>query len=162
MREELVKLLEDASKFHYKELWLEEDSPKERDILELFAFGNIRDVSNNMQLTPLMIAKLQKLTIISLSEYYRELPYELIRRECKIEDVWDVEEYLIQLREVFQVELDSVRQIATIVEWFDCRDVYAGEKDLKIVKNVKTSKETLLEGLKRWRSRLRNDILDCK
>lgn len=162
MREELVKLLEDPPKFHYKELWLEENNLKESEVLELFAFGNIRDVTDDMQLTALMIAKVQKLTIISLSEYYRELPYELIKRECKIDDVWDVEEYLIQLRDVFQVELDSVRQIATIVKWFDCRDVYAGEKDLKIVKNVKTTKKTLLQDLKRWKSKLRNDILDCK
>lgn len=159
MNESLLKALEDPQRFHYKDLWLKENNPNDRVILELFAFGKIEDAPRNMVMTTLMLQKLQKLTIISLSEQYRELSYDLIQTQCGIADIIVIEEYLIQLQDIFQVKLNSVLQSATIVKWFDCRDVYSGERELQLVKSLTVDRSTLIRDLKRWKLKLQNEIL---
>lgn len=159
MDAQLISWLEDPQRFHYKDLWLAEENPARRDVLELFAFGTLQDAPSGMELTTPMVTKLQKLTIISLSEHFRELSYVEIQRKCHIDEIGTLEELLIQLRTFFEVRLDSVRQVATIGRLYDCRDVYADERPLQVVKNLPTTSDTLLQDLRRWKRKLQVEIL---
>ncbi len=106
MREETIKSLEDPYKYHYKEEWLNTKDPDEQQLFEIFAFGNIKDLPENIILTSLMRSKLEKLTLVTLSEIYNELSYELIKEECQIEDDGIIESHLIQLQNIFKAEMD--------------------------------------------------------
>lgn len=155
----LVNALEDPSRYHYKDLWLEETDPERRKALELFAFGTVQHIDKSIPLTTPMLRKLQKLTIVSLSERLREIPYELIRQECGINDTATIEECLIQLREFFEVQLDSPAQQATILRWYDCRDVYGGERPLVVVPEPATTSASLLKDLESWHRKLQLEIV---
>ncbi|CCF56904.1 hypothetical protein KAFR_0B06080 [Kazachstania africana CBS 2517] len=157
----LVEILEDPHTFHFKQEWLDSTDTETRTLLEIFSFGTIKDLTDDLrkEMSPAMIAKLQKLTIISLSEQCRVLTYETIANECLIDNMNDVENFLIQLQGFFRVRLDSVERVAKITDWFDCRDVYANERDLYRVHNLQISKESLIQDLKKWKSKLTQDIL---
>ncbi|QLL31910.1 hypothetical protein HG536_0C00770 [Torulaspora globosa] len=159
MDRSFVELLESPQRFHYKELWLQETDPLRRKVLELFAFGTVQHIQEDIPMTAGMLRKLQQLSIISLSERLRELPYGLIEQECGIRDTGTIEESLIRLRAVFEVRLDSPAQLATIERWFDCRDVYGGERELLIVPPPPTTRESLIQDLQRWHRKLHTDIL---
>ena len=154
----VVELLEDPQKFHFKREWLcAREATQEEALLELFSFGTIRNISSHMVLTPLMLVKLQKLTIISLSQRYREIPYSRIAKECQIYDICLIEQYFIELQSFFKVRLDSVSEVATVIECYDCRDVYAGEKPLTVLSPCTLAGYTrsqLIDRLERWRSRV--------
>ncbi|AQZ11389.1 CSN9 (YDR179C) [Zygosaccharomyces parabailii] len=147
----VIKELEDPARFYYKDLWLRETNTNIARLLELFSFGEMKDVGS-IALTPLMREKLQKLTIISLSEKYRELPYDLIESQAQLDELL-VEPYLMQLRHFFQAKLDPVRRVAVILHWHDCRDVYNGEKPLQLV-NPTVTALTLRSSLVEWQSLL--------
>lgn len=161
---ELAEAIEDPCRFHYKDLWLQERNLEQRNLLELFAFGSLDDMNARIatQLTQDMIMKLRKQTMISLSEHYQEIHYDLIRQKCQVDSSHDIETMLIQLRDVFLVELDSVRQVVTITEHYDCRDVYSHERELNVVQaaNV-TTKDKIREDLLAWKRKLLKDILDA-
>lgn len=159
MDEQLIQALEDPTKLHYKELWLAEEDQLRRNVLELFAFGTLKDKPDDMTLTSLMQKKLQKLSIVSLSELRRELTYTEIQHECQISDIGTLEELLIELRHFFEVKLDSVRQVATIGRLYDCREVYCNEQPLQLVQTLPTTKQSLLQDLHRWKDKLQTDII---
>lgn len=151
----IIQKLEDPSIFHYKDLWLKETNDERVSILEIFAFGVISD-SKGIELSPRMRQKLQKLTIVTLSERYRELSYELIRSEAQLDSLLQVEPYLIQLRTFFEVKLDPVRKIAHVGRCYDCRDVYNNEKPLQIVEPRVTG-STLRDSLVQWKNSVNNE-----
>lgn len=150
----IIQELEDPSKFHYKDLWLREDDDKSLLLLEIFSFGVMNDIKG-IELSAKMKKKLQKLTIVSLSEVYGELPYELIKSEAQLDSLQQVELYLIQLRQFFDVKLDPVRKFAYINHYHDCRDVYNNEKPLKVIKPRVTG-ITLRESLIQWKYSVSN------
>lgn len=150
----IVQKLEDPSIFHYKDLWLKETDNDSLLVLEIFAFGVMSD-SKGIQLSPRMRQKLQKLTIVTLSERYRELTYDLIQAEAQLDSLLQVELSLIQLREFFDVKLDPVRKVAHIGRCHDCRDVYNNEKPLQMV-NPGVTGSTLRESLAQWRNSVNN------
>ncbi|SMN19856.1 similar to Saccharomyces cerevisiae YDR179C CSN9 Subunit of the Cop9 signalosome [Maudiozyma saulgeensis] len=153
-------ILEDPSKFHYKQEWLESDTLESRDIFELFSFGTIEDVPLNLRLSPEMLKKLQLLTIVSLVQTHRELSYTFIMEQCKIFSIDTIERYLIELRPFFKVTLDSVRQVAQINTLLDCRDVYDNEIPLQYVSIPRENKTQLIEKLKHWQNKLTGQIKD--
>lgn len=150
----IIQKLEDPSVFHYKDLWLRETDNARLLILEIFAFGVVKD-SKGIKLSPKMRQKLQKLTIVTLSEGQRELTYELIQSEAQLDSFLQVELYLIQLRHFFEVKLDPVRKVAHIGHFHDCRDVYNNEKPLQVVKPRITG-STLRDSLAQWRNSINN------
>ncbi|CAR26891.1 hypothetical protein ZYGR_0I01630 [Zygosaccharomyces rouxii] len=150
----IVRQLEDPSIFHYKDLWLKETDNDRLLVLEIFAFGVMSD-SKGIELSPGMRQKLQKLTIVTLSETHRELTYELIQSEARLDSSLQAELYLIQLRQFFEVKLDPVRKVAHIGRCYDCRDVYNQEKPLKAVKPRVTG-STLRDSLVQWRNSVNN------
>lgn len=159
MDQSFVELLESPHRFHYKELWLQETNPLRRRVLELFAFGTVQYIPKDIPLTAAMLRKLQQLSIVSLSERLRELPYGLIEQQCGISDAAAVEESLMQLRGFFEVRLDSPARLATIERWLDCRDVYGGERELLVVPQPATTRDSLVEDLQAWHRKLHADIL---
>ncbi|QLQ82318.1 hypothetical protein HG537_0H00790 [Torulaspora globosa] len=154
-----IQLLESPQRFHYKDLWLQETDPLRRKVLELFTFGTIQHIRDDTPMTAGMLRKLQQLSIVSLSERLRELPYGLIEQECGIRDDDTVEQQLMQLREFFEVRLDSPARLATIDRWFDCRDVYGGERELLIVPRPSTNRDSLIQDLESWHRKLHTEIL---
>lgn len=160
MREETIKSLEDPYKYHYKEEWLNTKDPDEQQFFEIFAFGNIKDLPENIILTSLMRSKLEKLTLVTLSEIYNELSYELIKEECQIEDDGIIESHLIQLQNIFKAEMDSVSKSMKFSRRFDCRDVYCHEKELTIIENPRVTKEYLVQNLRSWETKLKQNILE--
>lgn len=127
MRDEVIRALEEPHKYHYKAEWLESKDLGERRLFEIFAFGNIKDVPAGITLTSSMRSKLEKLTLITLSETHNELTYENIRQQCQIEDNSIIENHLIQLQDIFKVQIDSVNLSVVFLKRLDCRDVYCNE-----------------------------------
>ncbi|CCD22272.1 Csn9p NDAI_0A01140 [Naumovozyma dairenensis CBS 421] len=163
----LKEALEDPQKYHYKQEWLSSDFESTRELLEIFAFGTVNDLTNlkfskREDLTSSMIDKLRKLTIISLSAKYRYISYDFIRKECEMDSSNDIEEYLIQLQDFFQMEIDSVGQQVRIIRCFDSRDVYANELPLiNLGKDTPTTtKDELLQSLHKWKLKLLCQITD--
>ncbi|CAI4038055.1 hypothetical protein SMKI_04G3940 [Saccharomyces mikatae IFO 1815] len=160
MREEIIKTLEDFHKYHYKEEWLNSKDLDERQLLEIFAFGNVEDLPKNIRLTPPMRSKLERLTLITLSEKYNELSYEMVRQECQIEDNGIIEGHLIELQDILKAEMDSVNEFIKILNRFDCRDVYCCERELIVVKKPRVTKEYLVHNLHSWEINLKQNILE--
>ena len=153
---EIISLLEKPYLYHYKQQWLSSTNEIERKYLELFTFGTIRHLyRNEFQLTSPMYEKLQKLTIISLSEQHCEMQYDLVEQECKLRDSDQLEHYLIELQDIIHFKLDPIEKHVTIIKMFDCRDVYAYEHPLLVVNDLKVSNESLLRDLQRWKQKLK-------
>ncbi|QHS72386.1 Csn9p [Saccharomyces paradoxus] len=160
VKEEIIKAIEDPRKYHYKKEWLNSKDLDERQLFEIFAFGNIKDLPENIILTSLMRSKLEKLTLVSLSEIYNELSYELVRKECQIEDDSIIESHLIQLQGILKAEMDSVNKSMKFSKRFDCRDVYCHERELTVIENPRVTKEYLLHNLRSWETKLKQNILE--
>ncbi|CCC68397.1 hypothetical protein NCAS_0B03130 [Naumovozyma castellii] len=167
MNENLQYLLEDPTRFHYKEYWLKSSTEGEREILELFSFGTISELDDlhfnkGIVWTPNLIEKLNKLTLISMSEESTKWTYDEIFQRCKINDINTIERYLIQLQAFFEVEINSVEQTISIVKYFDCRDVYGGELPLMILtdEKLRNTKDQLVKDLERWKTKLLTQILE--
>ncbi|CAI4058411.1 Csn9p SKDI_04G4000 [Saccharomyces kudriavzevii IFO 1802] len=160
MRDEIIRTLEEPHKYHYKAEWLNNNDPNERQLLEIFAFGNIKDLPESITLTSLMRSKLEKLTLITLSEIYNELGYEIVRQECQIEDNGIIETHLIQLQDIFKVEMDSVHKSIKFLKRFDCRDVYCNEQELTVIANPRVTKEYLINSLRDWETKLTQNIME--
>ncbi|CAB4253939.1 similar to Saccharomyces cerevisiae YDR179C CSN9 Subunit of the Cop9 signalosome, which is required for deneddylation, or removal of the ubiquitin- like protein Rub1p from Cdc53p (cullin) [Maudiozyma barnettii] len=152
--------IEDPTRFHYKQEWLESTEPGTENIFELFSFGTIKDIQPQLNLTPAMFKKLQLLTIVSMVQTQRELSYTYIMEQCKIFSTDIVERYLIELRLFFKVKLDSIRQAAQILSIYDCRDVYDNEKPLQYVCIPRDNKDQIIEKLKQWHGKLTGQIKD--
>lgn len=160
MKEEIIKALEDPRKYHYKKEWLNCKDPDEQQLFEIFAFGNIKDLPENIILTSLMRSKLEKLTLVTLSEIYNELSYELVRQECQIEDDSIIESHLIQLQGILKAEMDSVNKSMKFSKRFDCRDVYCHERELTVIETPRVTKEYLVHNLRSWETKLKQNILE--
>ncbi|KAG0666037.1 COP9 signalosome complex subunit 9 [Maudiozyma exigua] len=154
--------LENPSKFHYKKEWIESTIPEEQTIYELYAFGTIADIpaTVRLSLTVQMIKKLQLLTIISLAQQQGEISYNHIMSQCEIDSMDTIERYMIELRQVFQIKLDSVRQIVKVINLYDCRDIYDNERPLMFVAIPKFNKTALVEKLEQWKGKLTQQIQD--
>lgn len=154
--------IENPSKFHYKKDWLESTTPDVQNIYELYTFGTMADVPVEVRssLTAEMIKKLKLLTIISLTQIYRYIPYNLIMSRCEIDSVDTIERYMVELRDFFKIKLDSVRQVVTIVNLYDCRDIYDHERPLNFVSVPKYNKATLIDKLEQWKGKLTQQIQD--
>lgn len=154
--------IDDPSKFHYKKEWLESSTPDAQNIYELYTFGTISDIPTKLRpsLTSGMIKKLQLLTIISLAEIHRDIPYRLIMSKCEIDSVDTIERYLVELRTIFKIKLDSVEQVVKIVNLYDCRDIYDNERPLNFVTAPKSNKTALVDKLEQWKGKLTQQIQD--
>lgn len=154
--------LENPSKFHYKKEWIESTTHEEQTIYELYAFGIIADIPATIQplLTVEMIKKLQLLTIISLAQQQREISYNHLMSQCEIDSMDTIERYMIELRQFFQMKLDSVRQVVKIINLYDCRDIYDNERPLMFVNIPKSNKTSLIEKLEQWKGKLTQQIQD--
>lgn len=162
MEKKLQEILEDPSIFHFKRYWLEAPlGSLEERLLAVFSFGTICDVSLvPFELGPLMIEKLRKLTIISLAMENRNLTYSTLLRQCGMDDISLLEEYLVTLQPIVKTKMDQVEQNIIIVECLDGRDVYCNEKPLPTLKEMPCTREYLISGLQQWKLKLQNDILE--
>ncbi|GMM57920.1 Csn9 protein [Maudiozyma humilis] len=158
VREAVIMKLEDPSRFHYKQDWLEVQDDELNMLFELFTFGTTRDVPNALILSPLMLKKLQLLTIVSLAQLERELTYSKIMETCLITSIDILERYMIELRNFFTVKLDPVRHVARITHLIDGRDVYCYEKPLLLGINPLHTKSELVTKLTQWQHKLNKQI----
>lgn len=155
---EALAIFEDPLKFHYKQYWLQTQNEEQTVLFELFAFGTINDIPKQMVLSPLMLKKLQLLTMISLSQCERELTYSKIMEVCAISSIDKVERYMIELRNFFSVKLDPIRESARIESLNDARDVYGGEKPLLLDIRPLHTKAELIDKLTHWQHKLNKQI----
>ncbi|CCK68149.1 Csn9p KNAG_0A04790 [Huiozyma naganishii CBS 8797] len=162
----LVRILEDPQKLHYKDEWIHVaagDSrargSRARDLLEIFTFGTVEDVPASIELSERMLHKLRKLTLLSLTELYRVIPYSFALEKCQMSDRSLMETYFIQLGSVLEFQMDPISETVTVTNFFDCRDVYDNEAELRIVRNAHYTREQLVTGLQKWKLKLENEIL---
>ncbi|CAL9737157.1 COP9 signalosome complex subunit 9 [Monosporozyma servazzii] len=162
MDDSIQDILQDRNIFHYKKYWLNAVAESlEEQILAIFSFGTIQDaISYQLDLTPLMIEKLRKLTIISLAMEHRKIDYSLLLSKCQINDTCTLEEYLITLQPIIECRLDQVGQSVTVVSCLDGRDVYCHEKPLPNLVLPPMTKDDIFEGLQRWKLKLQKQILE--
>ncbi|CAL9731343.1 COP9 signalosome complex subunit 9 [Monosporozyma unispora] len=162
MDDSIQELLEDQTLFHYKKYWLMAPVGSiEETMLAIFSFGTIQDANSyQLNVTPLMIDKLRKLTIISLALEHRTISYSLLLSSCQMSDISTLEEYLISLQPIITCQLDQVGQTITIIDCKDGRDVYCGEKTLPDLKYLPTSKDDLIRGLQQWKLKLQKQIME--
>lgn len=162
LRKQTITDLEDPSCFHFKELWLSSDDSDEQKLLELFCFGTIGDVPEHMSISPLMWRKMTKLTLLGLATEARSLKYSYVMEQCRLRNGEEVEETFIALRGLIDFQIDSVESTIKILQCFDCRDVYGGERDLLLLHDVVPTKLTLIRDLLRWKDKLAREIYDNK
>lgn len=119
------------------------------DLLHLFAYGTWSDYRSNQQMLPALepqqVLKLKQLTIMTLAETAKVLPYYLLMQELEISNVRELEDLLIndcmyagvvrgkldQRRRCFEVQFAAGRDlrpgqldnmIATLGNWLDNSD----------------------------------------
>ncbi|CCH62387.1 hypothetical protein TBLA_0H00990 [Henningerozyma blattae CBS 6284] len=168
----IIKCIQIPNKYHYKQEWVDtirnQGSMEDIKILEIFSFGSVNDIIrypdiyNFIYNDQKMINKIEKLCLIDISNKYRTIKYEEIRKTLNNFEIKDfeIEEYLIQLNEFFQCKIDSIDKVIEFTNVMDCRDVYCGESELYLVdmKNIVT-KDFLLESLNQWKNKLNNEII---
>lgn len=160
IQEHIVAALEDPSRIHYKNLWLVSSVNEERELLELFSFGQIKDAVGSIrkQMTPRMWTKLQKLTLLKLCCEKRTINYSQIIDECALASRLEVEQLAMGLGDVVDLQIDETES-QIYVQWCqDCRDVYNGEHQLMVVSEPANTRLAILEDLRKWRSKLTNDM----
>ncbi|XP_048334731.2 COP9 signalosome complex subunit 7 isoform X2 [Ziziphus jujuba] len=99
------------------------------DVLRLFAHGTWSDYKNNAgrlpQLAPEQVLKLKQLTVLTLAETNKVLPYRQLMQELDVSNVRELEDFLInecmyagivrgkldQLRECFEVQFAAGRDL---------------------------------------------------
>ncbi|XP_061375869.1 COP9 signalosome complex subunit 7 isoform X1 [Gastrolobium bilobum] len=99
------------------------------DMLRLFAHGTWSDYKSNAdrlpQLIPEQILKLKQLTVLTLAETYKVLPYDQLMQELDVTNVRELEDFLInecmyagivrgkldQLRRCFEVQFAAGRDL---------------------------------------------------
>lgn len=99
------------------------------DLLRLFAHGIWSDYKSNAdrlpQLVPDQILKLKQLTVLTLAETYKVLPYDQLMQELDVTNVRELEDFLInecmyagivrgkldQLRRCFEVQFAAGRDL---------------------------------------------------
>ncbi|WJX77238.1 COP9 signalosome complex subunit 7, variant 2 [Trifolium repens] len=105
------------------------DSKVYLDMLRLFAHGTWSDYKSNAdrlpQLVPDQILKLKQLTVLTLAETYKVLPYDQLMQELDVTNVRELEDFLInecmyagivrgkldQLRRCFEVQFAAGRDL---------------------------------------------------
>ncbi|KAI9094527.1 hypothetical protein K1719_026647 [Acacia pycnantha] len=119
------------------------------DVLRLFAYGTWSDYKGNAgrlpQLTPDQILKLKQLTVLTLAETNKVLPYDQLMQELDVTNVRELEDFLInecmyagivrgkldQLRRCFEVQFAAGRDlrpgqlgnmIQTLSNWLSTSD----------------------------------------
>ncbi|XP_057499545.1 COP9 signalosome complex subunit 7-like isoform X1 [Actinidia eriantha] len=119
------------------------------DLLKLFAHGTWSDYKSNAgrlpQLVPDQILKLKQLTVLTLAEINKVLPYDMLMQELDVTNVRELEDFLInecmyvgivrgkldQLRRCFEVQFAAGRDlrpgqlgsmIQTLTNWLTTSD----------------------------------------
>ncbi|PSS35813.1 COP9 signalosome complex subunit 7 like [Actinidia chinensis var. chinensis] len=119
------------------------------DLLRLFAHGTWSDYKSNAgrlpQLVPDQILKLKQLTVLTLAELNKVLPYDMLMQELDVTNVRELEDFLInecmyvgivrgkldQLRRCFEVQFAAGRDlrpgqlgsmIQTLTNWLTTSD----------------------------------------
>ncbi|KAA8520444.1 hypothetical protein F0562_014700 [Nyssa sinensis] len=119
------------------------------DLLRLFAHGTWSDYKSNAghlpQLVPDQILKLKQLTVLTLAETNKVLPYDVLMQELDVTNVRELEDFLInecmyvgivrgkldQLRRCFEVQFAAGRDlrpgqlgsmIQTLTNWLNTSD----------------------------------------
>lgn len=119
------------------------------DLLRLFAHGTWSDYKSNVgrlpQLIPDQILKLKQLTVLTLAETNKVLPYDILMQELDVTNVRELEDFLInecmyvgivrgkldQLRRCFEVQFAAGRDlrpgqlgsmIQTLTNWLTTSD----------------------------------------
>ncbi|KAL3571737.1 hypothetical protein D5086_025641 [Populus alba] len=119
------------------------------DVLRLFAHGTWSDYKSNAgrlpQLVPDQVLKLKQLTVLTLAEMNKVLPYDQLMQELDVTNVRELEDFLInecmyagivrgkldQLRRCFEVQFAAGRDLRpgqlgnmlqTLSNWLDTSD----------------------------------------
>ncbi|KAH1156103.1 hypothetical protein AAZX31_18G232300 [Glycine max] len=99
------------------------------DMLRLFAHGTWSDYKSNAdcfpQLIPDQILKLKQLTVLTLAETYKVLPYNQLMQELDMTNVRELEDFLISecmYSGIVRGKLDHLRQCFQ-VQFAACRDL---------------------------------------
>ena len=118
---------------------LKQDNPQLLSTLTLFAYGTLSDYESErnryISLTPLAKRKLQLLTLATLANHARILPYTLLLKQLQIESVRELEDLIIDgiYAQVIRGKLDQLNKLLNI-EYVIARDV--NEKALNRMEDV--------------------------
>ncbi|CEP61459.1 Csn9p LALA0_S03e03334g [Lachancea lanzarotensis] len=155
----IVHVLEDAGTLNYKPFWLASNDKLEESILEIFSFGRVKDVPEELrcEFTDRMWTKLRVLTILELFCRYRTISFAEVQVECELESAFEVEQLAMRVGKWVDFQIDQVNREIQVLRCYEGRDVYNGEKQLRLVRDVDT-RLTLLEDLTAWKKRLENEI----
>jgi len=92
------------------------------DLLNIFAYGTFKEYLNEKgsktlpELTPVLAKKLKYLTIVTLSEKEKCIPYKVLQEELSIEDIRELEDLIIEAiyGEIIQGKLDQRRALLEV------------------------------------------------
>uniref|UniRef100_A0A0D9WYZ6 PCI domain-containing protein n=1 Tax=Leersia perrieri TaxID=77586 RepID=A0A0D9WYZ6_9ORYZ len=102
------------------------------DVLRLFAYGTLKDYKSNSgtlpALLPDQVRKLKQLSVLTLAESTKVLPYDQLMQELDVSNVRELEDFLInecmysgivrgkldQLRRCFEVQFASGRDLTPV------------------------------------------------
>ncbi|XP_020225622.1 COP9 signalosome complex subunit 7 isoform X2 [Cajanus cajan] len=98
------------------------------DMLRLFAHGTWGDYTSNSdqlpQLVPDQIVKLKQLTVLTLAETYKVLPYDQLMQELELTNIRELEDFLIReciYAGIVRGKLDQLQRCFE-VQFAACRD----------------------------------------
>lgn len=163
----LQQLLEEPEKFCYKQDWMHVNATgaeiNDILILEIFTFGTIEDIKDvELQFSDLMLIKLIKLSIIKLSESYRNITYDEIKTKINNTLLPDyvLEQYLISLLPFLECKIDAVNREVNFIKCKDSRDVYDFEYPLHVIPVDRVvTRQQLIQKLGMWRDNILNNSL---
>ncbi|SCU96847.1 LAFA_0G08416g1_1 [Lachancea sp. 'fantastica'] len=158
-RDQLVRALEDAGTIHFKPLWIASSDKLEELILEIFSFGKVKDVPDELrcEITVRMWTKLRVLTLLELLCRHRSIRIAELRDECELKSDLEVENLAMRLGKWVDFQIDQVSGEIHVLRCYEGRDVYNGEKQLRLVRNAHT-RLAILDDLNSWKKRLENDM----
>jgi len=116
---------------------LEQDSPKDWNLLQLFSFGTFQDyISNKSELPELnekQILKLRHLTMASLASETKHVKYTTLQEQLQIENLRELEDLIIEAiySGIIKAKLDQIENQLEI-EYVMGRDIKAGALDSMI------------------------------
>jgi len=116
---------------------LEQDSPKDWNLLQLFSFGTFQDyISNKGELPELnekQILKLRHLTMASLASETKHVKYTTLQEQLQIENLRELEDLIIEAiySGIIKAKLDQIENQLEI-EYVMGRDIKAGALDSMI------------------------------
>ncbi|SCV04138.1 LANO_0G08394g1_1 [Lachancea nothofagi CBS 11611] len=159
IQESVVLALEDANRVNYKSLWLNALDDEERQLLELFSFGQVRDVPTELgfTLSDEMWVKLKRLTLLDLCCQNRTVYLDRVRRDCELGSLLEAEHLMMSVGNWVDFQIDQVSNDIHILQCHESRDVYNGEQELAVVKPNKTG-QSILKDLRQWRNKLQGEL----